>query len=227
MTPRHTSKVREVKQRLVERLRNGTYRPGDRFLSNRDVAELYGISYQTAHRLIGELCQQGHLERRPQSGTYVPGGAVTLTGAQLIFASRADRPQSFGAKLLDTLTRRFDAQEIVWTRADAEGCQLDPQRIPIIWESPSAVELCLRAQRQAILINDRPRGGLQALYVDSVSTDDFLGGVYAGELLRSRTRNPRRCAILAGTSDDPRIRLRMQGCLSVLSASLAIDHSRS
>src|ERR1043166_9165668 len=99
MPARRTIKTHDVKQRLLSRLRNGFYQPGDRFLSNRDVVEMVGVSYQTAHRLIAELCAEGALERRPQSGTYVPGGTPRLVGVQLLFNDRAAKPQSFGSKL--------------------------------------------------------------------------------------------------------------------------------
>ncbi|MBL8828015.1 MAG: GntR family transcriptional regulator, partial [Planctomycetaceae bacterium] len=187
MPANRTRKINEVKDRLLTRLRNGFYQPGDRFLSNRDVAELFEISYQTAHRLIAELCDEGHLERRPQSGTYVPGGPAPLTGVQLIFDARAQKNFSFGSKLVSKLTERLDADGVQWTLAWSDGdWQLDATQLPVIWESPQAVERCLRARRQAVLINDRPRGGLEALLIDSVSTDDFLGGACAGELLRSQ-----------------------------------------
>src|SRR5258708_1573587 len=112
---RRTEKTLDVRQRLLTRLRNGFYQPGDRFLSNRSVAELFGISYQTAHRLIAELCAEGILERRPQSGTYVPGGVRALVGVQLVFHARAAKPHSFGAKLLAKLTERLADEPINWT----------------------------------------------------------------------------------------------------------------
>lgn len=219
MPANRTRKINEVKDRLLTRLRNGFYQPGDRFLSNRDVAELFEISYQTAHRLIAELCDEGHLERRPQSGTYVPGGPAPLTGVQLIFDARAQKNFSFGSKLVAKLTERLAADGVQWTMAWSDSdWQLDATQLPVIWESSQAVERCLRARRQAVLINDRPRGGLEALLIDSVSTDDFLGGACAGELLRSQPKSRGGFAVLAGNIDDPRSRQRVEGFLSVVSA---------
>lgn len=219
MPANRTRKINDVKERLLSRLRNGFYRPGDRFLSNRDVAELFDVSYQTAHRLIAELCDEGHLERRPQSGTYVPGGPAPLVGVQLIFDARAQKAFSFGSKLFTRLTERLDAEGVSWTVSWTPGeWQLDATRFPVIWESPEAVERSLMARRQALLINDRPRGGLETLLIDSVSTDDFLGGACAGEMLRGASRQRRGFAVLAGNIDDPRSRQRVEGCLSVLNA---------
>ncbi len=226
MPAQRTNKITQVKQRILDRLRNGFYRPGDRFLSNRDVAELFAISYQTAHRLIAELCDEGHLQRRPQSGTYVPGGAVSHVGVQLVFHSRAGTANSFGSKLLAHLTSRLDLEGISWKLVWAQSeVALDTDRIPVVWESPDTVDWCTRHGRQAVLINDRPRGGLQSLFIDSVSTDDFLGGACAGELMRAQSRSRRGVAILAASHDDGRSRLRVEGFQSVLNA--AVIHARN
>ncbi len=226
MPAQRTRKILLVKQRILDRLRNGFYRPGDRFLSNRDVAELFLISYQTAHRLIAELCDEGHLQRRPQSGTYVPGGPVSLVGVQLVFHPRAATANSFGAKLLAHLTSRLDTEGISWKLGWPQPeLALDADRIPVVWESPETVDGCTRQGRQAVLINDRPRGGLQSLFIDSVSTDDFLGGACAGELMRAQSRSRRNVAILAASIDDARSRLRVEGFQSVLNAP--VIHARN
>jgi len=224
MPTHRTRKTLEVKQRLLSRLHSGCYRPGDRFLSNRDVAELFGISYQTAHRLIVELCDERHLERRPQSGTYVPGGAAPLVGVQLVFDARAQKSFSFGSKLVDRLTARLAADGVNWTLSwTPDEVRLDPERLPVVWESPATVEQCLRLRRQAVLINDRPRGGLESLLIDSVSTDDFLGGACAGELLRGQARARRGFAVLAGNIEDRRSRQRVEGFLSVVPAAAVVN----
>src|SRR5690606_31690307 len=95
-----SEKVKQVKARLVARIHDGLHRPGDRFMSNRAIAEQFQISYQTADRLVRELCDEGLLVRRAQSGTYLPGERATRVGAQLVFHRRARRMGSFGARLL-------------------------------------------------------------------------------------------------------------------------------
>ena len=219
MPLRRTRKTDEVKQRLVARLRNGFYQPGDRFLSNRDVAELFGVSYQTAHRLIAELCDEGVLQRRPQSGTYVPGGARHPVGAQVLFHPRAEQESSFGSKLLTLLGRRLDADRIDWKLELVERePTIDADRVAVIWESPESLAACARQNVSVVLVNDRPRVGLDALFVDSVSTDDFAGGVCAAQLLLARTGTSSGFAVLGGPADDPRSRQRVDGFISVAKA---------
>lgn len=221
MPLRRTNKVAEVRRRLLDRLEKGLYRPGDRFLSNRDVAEQFGISYQTAHRVIGELCEEGKLERRPQSGTYVPGGTVRLAGVQILFNERAAQQWSFGSKLLELLRRKLDAERIdAQLDLVATTAPLKKDRLPIVWELPQVVEECAAAVCPAILINDRPASGLESLYIDSVSTDDFSGGVCAAQLLRDRSEKRKGFVAVSGPDNDPRSRLRLQGFLSVLPAKV-------
>jgi hypothetical protein len=222
MPRQRTDKVERVKAKLVHRLAEGLYRPGDRFLSARAVAERYAISYQTAHRLLAEMCQEGSLERRPQSGTYVPGGVTRPIGAQLVFADRARRRDSFGAKLLAKLTAKLDTERIDWKRtwvgpnADAK---LAADRIPVLWETPATLAACIAQQRPTVLLDDRPPFGLGALFVDSVSQDDYGGGVMAGRILRDAFGDAAGYAVLAGPADDARSRLRADGFASVTSVA--------
>ena len=221
MPNRRTRKTDEVKQRLLARLRNGFYQPGDRFLSNRDVVELFGVSYQTAHRLIAELCAEGVLQRRPQSGTYVPGGVRHLVGAQILFHPRAATESSFGSKLLTQLTRRLDTDRIDWTLELVEGSPtISSDRVAVVWELPESLAACARQNVSVVLVNDRPRAGLDALFVDSVSTDDFAGGVCAAQLLLAQTGARNGFAVLGGPADDPRNRQRVEGFLSVAGAQV-------
>lgn len=225
MPARRTPKIDDVKQRLLSRLRNSYLQPGDRFLSNRAVAELYGISYQTAHRLIGELCREGVLERRPQSGTYISGGRPAPLGASLIFHRRAQMAWSFGSKLLAHLVRRLDAERIDWQLSlvdDSPEAAVPEDRLPVIWELPRVVGQCAARGRWAVLINDRPRRGLESLFIDSVSTDDLSGGVCAAQLMHGRGDLSRGFAVLAGPEDDQRSRQRVEGFRSVLATAAVV-----
>jgi hypothetical protein len=221
MPQNRTEKVEQVKQRLMDRLRNGLYRPGDRFLSNRAVVEQFGISYQTAHRLIAELCAEGLLERRPQSGTYVAGGIVKPAGVQIVFHERAGQAWSFGSKLLALLQRKLDAERIDWRVVlAAETAEVPADRIAVVWELPAVTAACAAAQCPAVLINQRPASGFESLYVDSVSTDDFSGGACAAQLLRDRAAKRRGFVVVAGPEDDARSRARQEGFQSIVQATV-------
>src|SRR5687768_14537353 len=145
MPRRRTDKVKDVKDRLIARLREGQYRPGDRFMSNRAVATRFDISYQTAHRLVSELVKERRLVRRSAAGTYIPGRPVRHTGVQLLFHPRARRTESFGARLLEQLTLRLKRERIHWklTWSDENSrAELSHKHFPVIWESPDLVDRC-------------------------------------------------------------------------------------
>ncbi|HYG77673.1 MAG TPA: substrate-binding domain-containing protein [Planctomycetota bacterium] len=216
-----SSKTEEVKSRLVQRLQDGFFRPGDRFLSNRVISQKFGISYQTAHRLVQELCAEKYLERRPASGTFIPGKQSSISGAQLIFHPRAARAGSFGARLLKALCARLERDRMEFRVTFADGkLSFARELFPVIWECPPALNECVSQRRSALLLNERPPSGMQAVYIDSVSTDDFSGGVCAAELLLQRSAVRSGFAVLAGPADDERSKRRVEGFRSVLRASV-------
>ncbi len=216
--PRSRSpKVHELKANLIWRIRDGFHQPGERFLSNRAVAGRFGISYQTAHRLIAELCREGWLERRAASGTYIAGQRETLRGVQLCFHPRARRPGSFGAYLLRLLTEKLDTEKIPWEVTWVKGDAIwKPSLFPVLWECPQGLTEDGAPSGYALLFNNTPSPGLGASRVDSVSTDDHSGGAAAAQMFLRRF-NPASCyAVLAGPEGDLRSRNRVAGFVSIL-----------
>ena len=207
---------------LRDLIAQGGYQPGDRFLSAREVAQRFGLSFQTAHRLLNSLCEQGLLEARPRSGIYLPGGSPRYRGVDLFFNRRARRLGSFGQLLLSMLrpayvNAGFDCRAFWSTRRAAR-----PGRLPVIWESPDLLAVCIERRLPAILINRRAPFGINALNIDSVSLDDFAGGVCAAELVRDRMPNARRPrnTVLAGPRGDSRSLQRIDGFRSVAKAEV-------
>jgi hypothetical protein len=225
-----SDKTAQAKSRLVARIRDGLHRPGDRFLSNRAIAAQYGLSYQTAHRLIGELCREGLLVRRAASGTYLPGGRAAPLAARLVFHRRGRRRDSFGARLLRELTTRLDREGIAWSITWMGGDRPAPVRtprraipdstFPVIWECQAAVGWCVEQRRAGLLLNQRPPSGIASTFLDSVSTDDFSGGVCAAQVLQQRTGKSDGFAVLSGPADDPRSMARTAGFQSLLKAQV-------
>ena len=189
MPARRTQKTDDIKRRILNRLYNGFYQPGDRFLSNRDVVELFGVSYQTAHRLIAELCDEGAAGAAAAVGHVCAGRlAVARRHAARIrrcgpSMPRASAPSCWGSSSAGLELERIDFRLSVDDHLPA----LAADRLPIIWEVPAAVEKAIEHRRAAVLINDRPRVGLASLFVDSVSTDDYAGGACAAQVLQSHT----------------------------------------
>ncbi|MFO1477189.1 MAG: substrate-binding domain-containing protein [Verrucomicrobiota bacterium] len=217
MSRTRSSKVAAVKAKLLARLQDGFHRPGDRFLSAREVAGQQAVSYQTAHRIIAELRSEGWLERREASGTFVAGRAKRLRGVDLWFHPRAKRPGSFGAHLLALLKAALCeagiACEVRWSgRRVAPGVG----HYPVMWESPGVLASVRDARRYALLLNNRPPPGLGASLVDAVTTDDFSAGVAAAEVFLERQPHAQRYTVLGGPRDDERSTNRVNGFLSML-----------
>jgi hypothetical protein len=222
MPRKQSSRVGDVKKQMEERLRSGRYQPGDRFLSAREAAEEFGISYQTAHRLLDALCKEGLVERRQASGTFLPGGSdssdikVRYEAVQLFFDVRARRAGSFGARLLHGLGQHLRRDrvswEVVWTDAPKEIAR---DCFPALWQDPKTLALCRANGKPALLLNERPMPGLAATFLDSVSIDDYFGGVCAAQHLRQRS-NGKYFAVVTGPADDHRSRDREAGFRSVL-----------
>ena len=214
MSRPRTAKVHEAKARIIARLEEGFHRPGQRFLSNRAVAQAYGLSYQTAHRLMTELQTEGWLARAPGSGSYVPGPAHQLRGVVLVFHARARREGSLGAQLLSVVREALRGAAIPCTVDWAERASAPPaDLLPVFWECPESAAAAGRQRRFAVLLNDRPPAGLEATVIDSLSVDDYSGGAAAAQVLVARGGRRRRFAVLGGPGRDGRSKLRVQGFL--------------
>ena len=212
----YTKRVQQVHDVLVMHLQSGQYRPGQRFLSNRGLSQRYNVSYQTADRLLRDLVAQGLLQRRAQSGTYVPGQSQTLQGVSLVLHPRASRPNSFGAKLCATLqTALADVTGtddfLIFTD---ENPQPPANHLLVVWDRPQQVQAWADQGRRMVLVNDHPGLGTAAQWIDSVSTDNVAGGALAADLLGRFVPGARSLTVLSGPREDRRAADRVAGFIA-------------
>lgn len=66
-----TTRYKDIKQALFDRVRSGAWRPGDRIPGEEDLAKEYGCARATVHRALRELAEEGVLDRQRKSGTTV------------------------------------------------------------------------------------------------------------------------------------------------------------
>ena len=217
--------VDEVKQKLIARLQNNFLRPGDRFLSSRAVASRFKVSYQTAHRLLVELQSEGRLLRNRASGTFVPGEPARPTVIGLHFHSRARRPGSFGHRLLEELSSLLRREQLPFTTTLGESPRAAAGEFPVVWEVNPLTAWLAASQRPGLLLNDRPPPGMSSLHLDSVSTDDYSGGVCAAQLLGPALRKRGKAVILTGPPDDSRSNQRIAGFISLRPATRVAGRS--
>jgi len=65
-----------ITQELREGLRNGQWKSGELFPTDKQLMEKYDVSSTTVRRAIYELVKEGWLERKPGKGTFVKGEMV-------------------------------------------------------------------------------------------------------------------------------------------------------
>jgi len=61
----------QVRERLVERIRSGEWRPGQLIANEFEIAAEFGVSQGTARKAIGDLASEGLVVRRQGRGTFV------------------------------------------------------------------------------------------------------------------------------------------------------------
>jgi DNA-binding transcriptional regulator YhcF (GntR family) len=226
-----SKRVEHVKQHLIRQLQEGVYRIAERFPSARAIAADFHVSYQTAHKLLDELSDEGFVVRRSASGTYVAGELASeadgcLSEVQLILSARARRASSFGARLLSGLAEQLRRKGISWQIDWAESIDdvsklLAPNCLPVLWEAPNALEWCCRMKRRALLLNTRPSPGIESALVDSVSLDDYFGGCCAADIL-VKAASPNAHLVVMTGPDDPRSDDRRDGFLSHARGALVV-----
>lgn len=71
----------QVRERLIERIRSGEWKPGQLIANEFEIAAEFGVSQGTARKAIGDLAAEGLVVRRQGRGTFV----VEHTPAHVLF----------------------------------------------------------------------------------------------------------------------------------------------
>jgi len=216
-----SSRILEIKELLRRSLADAFRLPGAQFLSARALARKHEVSYVTAHRLLSELAKEGLIERRAAAGTFLEGKIVTPGRVQLLFNSRARRPDSFGARLLAELSNELARQSIPFSCSWLGSP--NSRAYPVVWERSDLLDALAEAHRFALVLNQPPPPGSAAYYIDSVAADDFSGGAWAAQWLRRLVGPKGRLAVFTGPAEDPRSRNRTAGFLSVEPSATVIE----
>lgn len=207
-------RLQAVEEEIRQRLRLGQHLPGSRFFSNRALAERYEISLQSSHNILQRLCEEGLLERRPASGTYIPeSDRRNLQGVLLVFNPRARRAESFGHYLHSRLQERFRSEdmEVESTFDFPDLRQLPSDRFLIFWEVPDSFFEAWPPHRFGLILHRDPPLGMAAAWLDSIAIDDLSGGVMAAQVLKKQLPAGSRVVVVGGPREDPRSRQRIAG----------------
>lgn len=115
----------QLNDRLLELLRGGRFGPGDRFLTEREVAARFGISRITANKALSGLVAAGHIEFRKGVGSFVRGEALENDLRSLVsFTHKATQAGRRPKTVVLTFRRRAAAAAPEAVRS-ALGCPPD------------------------------------------------------------------------------------------------------
>jgi DNA-binding LacI/PurR family transcriptional regulator len=86
-----------LQEAVIDDIRNH-FRPGERYRSVRQVAEAFGVSVQTAQKVLSDLNGEGLLESHDRSGTFIrektsPAGTAALKGTTILAVSNNGDPR--------------------------------------------------------------------------------------------------------------------------------------
>jgi DNA-binding transcriptional regulator YhcF (GntR family) len=198
-------------------------RAGQRFVSARYLSQRFKVSYQTAHRLLAELESDGFIIRRAGSGSFIAGQKKTLRSALLIFARRAKRSGSFGDLLLRRLLTKLEGMELPFevTFGGVAPKHVPEDVYPVLWESPRLLHDLSADYRFSLVLHDKPPAGIGSLFTDSISVDDFSGGITAGQILSRYL--PQRPVVVGGPATDARSQSRIDGFRQIFPSAQVVE----
>ena len=97
-----STKYLVIKAALVDEIRNGTFKPGEKFYSESELKERYAVSSATVIRAIHEMVNEGYLIRYQGKGTFV---SKAKRNESIIFSeSDRDMKGMQSVKIIDCTT---------------------------------------------------------------------------------------------------------------------------
>jgi GntR family transcriptional regulator len=131
-----------IQEYIAELILTGKLKPEDKLRSEREFSDELGVSRMTVRKAMTELVNEGLLERRHGSGTYVSKPKVTYESHEMV-----NYIQAMQARNIATFSQLLDMEEIVASRRLSATLQIeigDPiirvsllrlaNRVPVILE---------------------------------------------------------------------------------------------
>jgi DNA-binding LacI/PurR family transcriptional regulator len=92
---------------------------------------------------------------------------------------------------------------------------------PVLWESPRLMHDLSADYRFSLVLHDKPPAWIGSLFTDSISVDDFSGGITAGQILSRYS--PRRPVVIGGPGADARSQNRIDGFRQIFPSAQVIQ----
>jgi GntR family transcriptional regulator len=114
----------QVKQSLLEKLENGTWKPGDLVPSEQELQGTYGVSRITVRQALSELTREGRFERHRGQGTFVANKQLVHNPSKRISITELMRQQNiepvWKIRQRDFVTPLPNVQEKLGIRSNAK-----------------------------------------------------------------------------------------------------------
>jgi len=110
----------QIQEHIAELILSGKLAPDSKIQSERDFSEDLGVSRMTVRRAITELVNEGLLERRHGSGTYVAKPKVTYESSEMV-----NYIQAMHQRNIATASQLLEFGEIAASRRLAESLAIE------------------------------------------------------------------------------------------------------
>jgi GntR family transcriptional regulator len=109
-----------IKEYMAEMILSGKLKPESRIQSEREFSEDLGVSRMTVRKALTELVNEGLLERKHGSGTYVAKPKITYESVELV-----NYIQAMEQRNIATSTQLLDFNEMVASRRLSEILEIE------------------------------------------------------------------------------------------------------
>ncbi len=155
----------QLNQVLRSLVTSAEFDPGQRFLTEREIAARFSVSRATANKALSNLVSEGVLEFRKGMGTYLRQQPISSDlGALVSFTDRAQvagkQPETIVLSLTETDSAPEDITTALAVPANAR-----------VW----AIERLRLADRQPLILEHR---WVPVQMMPEVNTDDLCGSIY-------------------------------------------------
>jgi GntR family transcriptional regulator len=132
----------QVYRSILDGIRSGALRPGDRLPGERTLTERLGVSRLTLRRALSALVAEGHVEAAPKSGWFVAEAPLTDPPAKLLSFSEMARSRGLtpSARVLDASVRPASLQEAEQLHVAPGASLFDLSRVRYLDGIPIAVD---------------------------------------------------------------------------------------
>ena len=97
----------QVKSHIIDKINDGTFKPGDKIYSENELKEKFNISSTTVVKALNELVNEGYLERIQGRGSFVSTPKLQRTPSNLSIT------EELRSKGINLQTRLLEVEEVI------------------------------------------------------------------------------------------------------------------